>query len=821
MRIPLDYYRILGLPIQATTEQLKQAHRDRTLQLPRREYSDAAIAARKQLLDKAYVLLSNPEQRQLYDANFLAKTYDLASESESTLPGTGATSYADDPDLDPHAPSIEIDDQELIGALLVLQELGEYELVLKLGRPFLSGGSASLKGGQYGDPAIVFSDIVLTVALACLELGREQWQQGQYENAAEALETGQQLLMREGLFVGVRGEIQSDLYKLRPYRVLELLAVPEDRAAERQQGIQLLQDILNDRGGIDGAADDQSGLNIDDFLRFIQQLRSYLTAEEQQTLFEQEASRPSAVATYLAVYALLSRGFADRQAELIYRAKRLLARLSGRQDVYLEKAVCALLLGQTEEASQALELSQEREPIAFIREHSQGAPDLLPGLCLYTERWLQDEVFPHFRDLVARTVSLKDYFADLQVQAYLEDLPSEAEIDQALPPVRSQPISPSTATLRSTTPTNTPVALRSNTNGAQPEPMLAAGSGRYLNRDPEAKEDPLLEVARNQIAAQAATVTLGAGNRSVNSTTAMPEAERVSHPVAEPEVEVAARAVPDRVRSRGERPPTDSGQRRVKPPAPPLGGDRPARPRSARPSRWLLPGLVLLGIAILGFLGVWALRSGQAPIGQTNSGTDDQPLVRLDQPLVELPPEALVETADPAKFDQAAAQQVIESWLAAKAKAMGSTHEIDQLDRILLEPKLSEWRSRAEREKQNNSYVKYTHAVKVESVNLSATTPETATGEPNQLSSPPVTSDAGLPSPTPILAGEASPAPTTSPSSTAANPTQATVIAEVSETLEPYRDGQAEAAPETDNLRVQYNLVFKDGQWWIQDWMLQ
>ncbi|QYO62996.1 PAS domain S-box protein [Leptolyngbya sp. 7M] len=45
MRIPLDYYRILGLPIQATAEQLQQAHRDRIQQLPRREFSEAAIVA--------------------------------------------------------------------------------------------------------------------------------------------------------------------------------------------------------------------------------------------------------------------------------------------------------------------------------------------------------------------------------------------------------------------------------------------------------------------------------------------------------------------------------------------------------------------------------------------------------------------------------------------------------------------------------------------------------------------------------------------------------------------------------------------------------
>jgi DnaJ-class molecular chaperone len=72
VRIPLDYYRILGLTIQATAEQRSQAYRDRTLQLPRREYSEAAIASRKQLLDEAYAVLKDPEQRSAYDARKLA-----------------------------------------------------------------------------------------------------------------------------------------------------------------------------------------------------------------------------------------------------------------------------------------------------------------------------------------------------------------------------------------------------------------------------------------------------------------------------------------------------------------------------------------------------------------------------------------------------------------------------------------------------------------------------------------------------------------------------------------------------------------------------
>ena len=54
MRIPLDYYRILSVPVKATAEQLEQAYSDRLLQQPRREYSETAIEARQQLIEYSY-----------------------------------------------------------------------------------------------------------------------------------------------------------------------------------------------------------------------------------------------------------------------------------------------------------------------------------------------------------------------------------------------------------------------------------------------------------------------------------------------------------------------------------------------------------------------------------------------------------------------------------------------------------------------------------------------------------------------------------------------------------------------------------------------
>lgn len=841
MRIPLDYYRILGLPIQATSEQLRQAHRDRTLQLPRREYSEAAISARKKLLDQAYAALSDPTQRQQYDASFLAKTYDLPSASSNVeAPGfrvAGSVPLSENGTLiDPHTPSIEIDEDQFIGALLILQELGEYELVLKLGRPFLTGGSASLRDGHYGDPNIVFSDIVLTVALACLELGREQWQQGQYENAAEALETGRQLLLREGLFVGVRGEIQSDLYRLRPYRILELLAASEDQVEERQRGMDLLEEMLNERQGIDGTESDQSGLNVDDFLRFIQQIRSYLTAEEQQLLFDQEANRPSAVATYLAVYAILARGFATRQPELVYRAKQYLSRLSG-QDVHLEQAVCSLLLGQTEQASQMLEQSQEQDSIAFIRHHSQDAPDLLPGLCLYTERWLQDEVFPHFRDLSQCRVSLKDYFADRQVQAFLETLPDESGV------VERDPQFSSVAGIRH------PDAMAGTfveqedrmTNHQRPIGATHEANSQWGQGS---DRDSLIAAARARIASRTSENVVGAENRFVGGVTT---AERVTQDNVGLQETPPPRSE-QRVRTKGSQPGEGGGER---PESRPVqhrpSGDRPARPRppGGKPP-WLMPALAILGVVLLGLI-LSSLVRGLQQSAKKAAQDAEKPLVQLDKPLLESP-QLAANPVTAATLDKESAKQILDSWLSTKAKAMGPNHEVALLDQILLDPKLAEWKSAAEEAKRDNWYRTYKHDIKIDSVELissatgqpvsssvtngdQATSGETLppptvgeslatdaspTESPNAGASP--TSPDTAPSPSPSPTGAiVSPVPTTS----ASEADQARVVATVTETTETFRDGQSDGTPQTENLRVQYTLIRKDGKWFVQDWQVQ
>ncbi|NJP09857.1 MAG: DUF4101 domain-containing protein [Leptolyngbyaceae cyanobacterium RU_5_1] len=581
-------------------------------------------------------------------------------------------------------------------------------------------------------------------------------------------------------------------------------------------------------------------------MRFVQQLRGYLTAEEQQYLFGQEANRPSAVATYLAVYAFLAGGFTERQPQFVYRAKQYLSRLSGRQDVYLEQAICALLLGQTEEASQSVDHSQEHDSIAFIRQHSQGSPDLLPGLCLYTERWFQDEVFPHFRDLAQHQASLKDYFADRQVQAYLEELPTEAEALEAEPSVPLHSVgqvgSSAQAAVRRAS-----VGVRGDTEHLR---SVAASRETYPELEDETDRDALIAVARSRIASRSTTDSLGSENRFSGGVST---AERIAQS-ADPEDSSVSRSPFQRLRSSGEHPKGGEGDDSTKMP-PRRMGDRPARSRSSGLPRWLVPGVALLGILILAGLAILRIREWQSA-SQLATQTGKEMLVEINQPLANLPANSL-SSANSATLDKESAKQLINAWLTAKAKALGSNHEVDALDQILMDPSLSKWRTDAEDLKRNNEYRSYKHEVKIESVELVSSNPSQATLDPTQATSPSpdpaqtanstsnptqttspnpdttATAQSGSPQSTPgqsvpeteVVSPSSDPTTTvqsdsTQPTLTSSAPQQAKVIAEVTETTETYREGKLDGSSQTENLRVQYNLVRKEGRWRIQDWQI-
>ncbi len=703
VQIALDYYRILGLPLAATEEQLRQAYNDRILQLPQREYSTLAIAARKRILEQAYMVLADSKERAKYDQAYLAYAYDQAKmDLGSELASSGETANQN------HNPQLTIDvtKENLVGALVLLQELGEYELVLRLGQPYLTNRVASKSDHHSKRRTLTstdeLSDVILTVSLSCLELGREQWQQGNYENAAISLETGEELLLRERMFTSVQAEITADLCKLRPYRILDLLALPIERIKERHQGWELLQNILDQRGGIDGMGNDQTGLNVDDFLRFIQQLRHHLTVSEQHKLFESESKRPSTVATYLLIYTLIAKGFVQRQPALIRQSKHVLLRLAKRQDVHLEQALCALLLGQTEEATSVLELSREYEPLTIIRQQSQDSPDLLPGLCLYCEQWLEQEVFPHFRDLTKQQASLKDYFADKQVQAYLEQLPADPYITEELRTVNNQVgsswgIGSPHTSLREDE--HLPVVSPSQNLEEWREPNLELAS-QISTPHPQERAKPwnISEYSHDShsfLTEEGTKQSSKYKRRRRGSTSIQEEQIEEKHLYNQSHT-------------------SKYGQNFTR----------------IFPTLFRLNTFFLLG----GILGMWFLIP--TIWGRLNGKMVDQPnlqvgklAIQLNQPPVVIPTLSRQPPPPSGQLTKAIAQTLIETWLSTKAAAMGPNHEIKRLDKILIDPALSQWQSIVKQDMAIKRYRKYEHEVKIELVRQEGNTSNNASVE--------------------------------------------------------------------------------------------
>lgn len=658
VRIPLDYYRVLGLTPQGTEEKLDQFFEDRRRQLPRREYSDAAIASRQRLLERAYRVLSDTQQRLDYDQQFFANI--PFDESESVFDPETFSLEESSPTLT--TPLVEIPKEEQIGALMILAELGDYEQVRDLGEEILSFTPLSSENAEF------IQDTHLCLALAAWELCREQWQQSAYERAGQLADQAGEYIANYSQFVKLKEKIRQESYLLRPYRILELLAHPDPLSPQRQQGLRFLKSLLEDRQGIDGQGEDHSGLTVENFLRFIQQARKYLTLKEQIELFSVESQRPSYVATYLAVYALIAQGVSEKNPSSIVRGSQLLTTLNKHQDVALETAICALLLGQTKVANEALQQSQDRESLEFIQQQSQGSPDWLPGLYVYGKQWLEMDVFPHFLDLAHQKVSLTEYFADENVVTYLESYLEDSPLSQPEPQVEvKQPVG---------------VAMASALKDNFPSPSPRRPSRRRPSRKPKMR---YTEVSGKPQIITAATVP--------SPSYYVESSETLENPVIlpnQPQTTPKTAKIGETVRP----------MRRKK---------KVRRKQKLNLKRLFLLVGVIGSIGLLG-LGVKGLQLGNSPVSKLEA---DGVEVSLDQPSVEIPPENARIILPTGQLTLIGAKDIIEAWLSSKAQAFGEQHQIEELSRILSAPLVNTWVNRAKNLKNSQSYWQYQHEVQV------------------------------------------------------------------------------------------------------------
>jgi curved DNA-binding protein CbpA len=686
VQISLDYYRILGIPIQAESNLIEQAYQDRIIQLPHKGYSEYAITSRNNLLQQAYSVLSNEESRLEYESSFFSpvtEDEDAAGESEEAEESLNLS----DENLDVVQNTvIEIDESLFIGTLITFLDLGEYELILSLSQPYIQDKSnLSNLSDREEELTQIGQDLVLSVVLAYLELAKEQWQEKQYELASNSLGESYQLLFQEDLFPSLRKEIKQDLGKLRPYQVLELLNREDSDIDGRQKGIKLLRKMFNSRGGIENQIIDESGLDVDGFLRFIQQIRVYLTPEEQQVLFEEEAQRPSPAAGYLAAYAGIARGFTERRPEFIIRAKNSLISLTIHQDVYLEQSICALLLGQTAEAEFSLSQSREKKVIDYIQEMSQGSPDLLPGLCVYTEKWLQTEVFPQFKNLTSQNPSLQKYFANDRVQAYLDTITTSLTKD-----------------------------LEDSQMSSSPELELPDGgetvgdqsySFTQFNelKDQTGYEEQIINGNYSQSATAEVNINSSEGESQGISLLVSGKYEGDNEELI---------GFNDFLDAEVEEDKQDSSHSVISDTHQTFPNTDETNTDSEDQSNLIIWFLLILFLSI-------AIAFGASKLLLSPKSSWGKLEIPISEPLIALPPtneEIINQTLN--ELNQTTAMEIINQWLNAKAQATGPEYNINGLTKILTEPQLSRWVSNSRDLRNKNAYRRYEHQVKVESAEV-------------------------------------------------------------------------------------------------------
>ena len=385
MELPIDHFRLLGVSATTDSESVLRTLQQRLDRAPDQGFTHDTLQARAELLQASAELLSDEERRHAYERELTA----IADNGEGSIA------------------ALEIPPSREVGGLLLLMEAGQAQEAFEAASRGLQPPQAPALGSSRE------ADLTLLAGLACKAAASDFRSQRRFEAAARTLQQGLQLLQRMGQLPEQRRQLEQELKSLLPYRVLDLISRDLSAVASRQEGITLLEQLVQQRGGLEGELD--SEFPQAEFQPFFKQIRQFLTVQEQVDLFSRWADSGSATADFLASFALTAAGFVQRKPERIQAAfQRLEAGGQPGTDVFL--ACQQLLLGQVEQAQALFDAGADAELRQWAQEQSD---DPLARLCAYCRDWLSREVLPGFRDIEA-DVDLEAWFADRDVQAYVE-----------------------------------------------------------------------------------------------------------------------------------------------------------------------------------------------------------------------------------------------------------------------------------------------------------------------------------------------------------------------------------------------------------------
>jgi hypothetical protein len=385
LELPIDHFRLLGVSATTDSETVLRTLQQRLDRAPDQGFTHDTLQARAELLQASAELLSNEERRHAYERELTA----IADNGEGSIA------------------ALEIPPSREVGGLLLLMEAGQAQEAFDAASRGLQPPQAPALGSSRE------ADLTLLAGLACKAAASDFRNQRRFEAAARTLQQGLQLLQRMGQLPDQRRQLEHELKGLLPYRVLDLISRDLSAIAPRQEGITLLEQLVQQRGGLEGELDPDFPQA--EFQPFFKQIRQFLTVQEQVDLFSRWADTGSATADFLASFALTAAGFVQRKPERIQAAfQRLQAAGQPGTDVFL--ACQQLLLGQVEQAQALFDAGADAELRQWAHEQSN---DPLARLCAYCRDWLSREVLPGFRDIEA-DVDLEAWFADRDVQAYVE-----------------------------------------------------------------------------------------------------------------------------------------------------------------------------------------------------------------------------------------------------------------------------------------------------------------------------------------------------------------------------------------------------------------
>ena len=386
MDLPIDHFRLLGVSPAADAQTVLRTLQLRLDRPPAQAYTEETLQARADLLRSSAEMLSDGNRRPAYEAALTAL-------------GTAG---------EPMIAALELPSSKEAAGLLLLLEAGQPLECFNLARRNLQPPQAPALGS--GREA----DLTQLAGQACLAAARDLEDRRHYQSAAQTLEDGLLLLQRMGQRPELRENMRQALEQMAPYRVLDLLSRDATAVKERQEGLALLEELVQRRGGLEGEAD--PNFTLTQFEAFFRQIRCFLTLQEQLDLFNRWSRQGSAAAELMASTVLTASGFAQRKPDRIAEARqRLLAADPAQHPTML--ANLHLLLGDVGAARTCFEAGASPDLKAWAER--QGQDDPLGQLCAWCREWLARDVLPGYRDLEAEP-DLEAYFNDRDVRTWVE-----------------------------------------------------------------------------------------------------------------------------------------------------------------------------------------------------------------------------------------------------------------------------------------------------------------------------------------------------------------------------------------------------------------